>query len=158
MTLEEFALKYIMPLVLAGIAAIPGVLSLLKQQAKEKAEISKLSTEGVKIKADTVETFEGIARRTAEDVIKRDARIEAMEVRMDAQDAEIAKMKIEKKALEDRIDAQDKEIASLKEERDLLLKKNEDQESLIEKLTARVKTLEDTLRDNKIPIPNGGHK
>lgn len=63
---------YWLPIILAVIASSPGIISLIRQYKKDKAE------ERV-IEADTSERYERIARSAADQVITKSARIDDLE-------------------------------------------------------------------------------
>lgn len=99
--------------------------------------------EAKKKEAELVVIYEGMARRSAEDVIDKSERIKKLEIEYDARlvkmEEEINSLKSENSFLKD-------QIAVLQENKILINKENEN-------LQRRVAILEQTLIDNNISLP-----
>lgn len=134
--MDEFIAKWLPIIISAVVAFFTAQVPLLVQRQKDKAS-EKLN------EADTAGKYEQIARSAAEDVITKSNRIVELERQIYEMKGQIELLMGERRKLETERAAQNLEIIALREENF--------------HIKARVKILEDILRENNIPVPvNGG--
>ena len=146
----------------AILAASPGLISLyLKYRETKSAEIKE--------PGDLMTQSLAISRSAAEDVLSKSTRIHDLEIVVSELKDRLDQLETDKRHVEEELETVKRKVAALETDKAKLeLEKvaqlqriadleaeNLAQKVTIKKLTERVQKLEQILRDNKIPIPNG---
>lgn len=153
-TILEFIARYL-PYVGGVGGLITGAVALIMQLRKESREKASTQSAIDKARAEVAEIYEGMARRAAEDVIAKDARIAAMERTITELKAQMGRLLEDKLMLEKERQLQDQKIIALMEENKRIREENQRIREENVKIKRRVKVLEDTLSSKGIDIPCG---
>lgn len=149
MNIVEAIEELILPIIVALIAAGPGLLAIayITQERKKKAaEAKETEAKAEKVKADTMATIEATARSAAQSVLDKNTTIAGLEKSVDEFRARIRAIEDENEKLKD-------DLASVKRDNQELKADNTRKGKQIQALQDRVRHLENELRQNGLPIP-----
>lgn len=125
---EDLLAKYLVPIIIAIIAGVPGTWALIRQVKKEQAETAKIRADAALTEANKDRVYYDLSRDAGEDVITRNTRIDTLETML-----KVTNTRIE--WLETALGVKDRRI-------DELEAKNKVLQSEVDELREKVKLLE----------------
>jgi hypothetical protein len=141
MTLEDFIIKWLPVFIAAVLSYFTAQVPLLIQRQKDKAAKELTEKDAAAKETETLGKYLEYARGAATDAISKSQIIVDLENQNRENRIKIEQLEAENRLKEREANIRDQEIANLREDNS--------------KLKARVKLLEDTLREKNMPVPNG---